>query len=547
MYKILVVDDEPMGSTGIRNFLLSSDLQISHVETALNGFEAIDCLRMESYDLVLTDIQMGRMNGLELMEIICMEQPALSVIVISAHEKFDFAKKSLQFGAKDYLVKPVKRPELLRIVGKVLQEKEEKGKNSLEQSVKGRESDKSSGSKRKDLLIELMSERSLSPLQVDALREELGVSDGTQLFAVASMRLDLSRGGFSNQEIRIQDRKLLKYAIINIVEESLTEWNGIVLDGFGNELIAIVMLNNWAAVDDQQPGQSALQMIGQFISLNVKQYLNIESTIGMSTLNSEVILLPKLMEEAKSAAEWRKLLPGQKIFYYEDMIDQENVHIVEWMASVDEYIQLLKSCGSCEGSIDSSRVIQALRDLGQSADMMSSYLGILVYRIYGLMLEYSKGLSEISLHRFYPDYYFRGLSLLERIDQLQAYTEEAAKTIQVMSKERNLTILERVLEYIRSNYRNPSLKLQDIASSVNYSTTYLSHLFKREYNKHIWDFVTEMRIEEAKLLLESSDKKRYEIAYLVGYESPEHFSRMFKRYVNRSPAEYRKEYQGGSD
>jgi two-component system, response regulator YesN len=548
MYKILVVDDEPMVSTGIRNFLLSSDLQISHVETALNGFEAIDCLRMESYDLVLTDIQMGSMNGLELMEIICLEQPALSIIVISAHEKFDFAKKSLQLGAKDYLVKPVKRPELLRIVGKVLQEKEEKGKNSLELSAKERESDKSSVSNRNDLLIELMSERSLNPLQVDALREALGVSNGTPFFAVASMRLDLNRGGFSNQEIRIQDRKLLKYAIINIVEESLKEWNGMVFDGLGNELIAIVMLNNQVESDEgQRPGQTMLQMIGQFISLNVKQYLNIETTVGMSTLNSEIIMLPKLMEEAKSAAEWRKLLPGQKIFYYDDMIDQENVHIVEWMASVDEYIQLLKSCSSEEEFVDSSRVIQALKELGQSPDMMSSYLGILVYRIYGLMLEYSKGLGGMSLHRYYPDHYFRGLSTQERIDQLQAYTDEASKTIQIMSKERNLTILERIMGYIRSNYRNPSLKLQDIASAVNYSTTYLSHLFKREYNTHIWDFVTEMRIEEAKLLLVSSDKKRYEIAYLVGYESPEHFSRMFKRYVNLSPAEYRKEYQGGSD
>ncbi len=547
MYKILVVDDEPMVSTGIRNFLLSSDLQISHVETALNGFEAIDCLRMESYDLVLTDIQMGRMNGLELMEIICLEQPSLSVIVISAHEKFDFAKKSLQLGAKDYIVKPVKRPELLRIVGKALQEKEEKGKNSLAQSVKEQDNNKSSSSNRNDLLLELMSERSLNPLQVDALREALGIGNGTHLFAVASLRLDLSRGGFSNQEIRIHDRKLLKYAIINLVEESLKEWDGMVFDGFGNELIAIVMLNTKADSDDQLPGPSTLQIIGQFISLNVKQYLNIETTVGMSTLNSEIIMLPKLMEEAKSAAEWRKLLPGQKIFYYEDRVDQEKVHIVEWLACVDEYIELLKTCSNDDKTVDSSQVIHTLKELGQSSDMMSSYFGILVYRIYGLILEYSKGLGEISLHRFSPDHYFRGLSTLERLEQLQAYTDEAAKAIQLMNKERNLSILEQVKGYIRSNYRNPGLKLQDIASAVNYSTTYLSHLFKREYNTHIWDYVTEMRIEEAKMLLVSSDKKRYEIAYQVGYESPEHFSRMFKRYVNFSPAEYRKEYQGGSD
>lgn len=139
MYKILVVDDEPRVSMGIKNFLLGSDLQITFVETALNGFEAIDYLRMDSFDLVLTDIQMSRMSGIELMETIYMEQPHLPVIVISAHEKFDFAKKSMRLGARDYLVKPVEQEDLLRVVRKVLNEKEEIGKKSLELSKWQRE------------------------------------------------------------------------------------------------------------------------------------------------------------------------------------------------------------------------------------------------------------------------------------------------------------------------------------------------------------------------------------------------------------------------
>ena len=91
MYRILVVDDEPRVSAGIKFSLMEAGLPISHVETASNGFEALDCLRMDTYDLVLTDIQMGMMNGVELMEAILLEQPHLPVVVISAHEKFDFA------------------------------------------------------------------------------------------------------------------------------------------------------------------------------------------------------------------------------------------------------------------------------------------------------------------------------------------------------------------------------------------------------------------------------------------------------------------------
>ncbi|WP_181376911.1 response regulator, partial [Paenibacillus agaridevorans] len=174
MYKILVVDDEPRVSAGIKNVLLSSELQITHVETALNGFEAIDYLRMETFDLVLTDIQMSRMSGLELMETIYMEQPHLPVIVISAHEKFDFAKKSLRLGARDYLVKPVELAELLRIVGRVLREKEEHGKQSLERTIREGEAERTGAARRNELLLELVTERNLAKADYEDLIDELG-------------------------------------------------------------------------------------------------------------------------------------------------------------------------------------------------------------------------------------------------------------------------------------------------------------------------------------------------------------------------------------
>lgn len=545
MYKILVVDDEPRVSIGIRNFLLASDLNITHVETALNGFEAIDYLRMETFDLVLTDIQMSRMSGLELMETIYMEQPSLPIIVISAHEKFDFAKKSLRLGARDYLVKPVEQSELLRIVGKVLHEKEELGKQSLERTIKERIEGKSIAGRRNELLMELVTERGLTKKDYDDLIDELGSGITGKYFGVVSIRLNLSSGGFSNRIIRLQDRKLLKFATINIIEESLMEWSGLAFNGFGNELISIIQIDHQEVSDQSVTVQSQLHLVGQLISMNVKQYLNIETTVGMSTMNEDVFMLPKLMEEARAAAEWRKLHPSQRIFYYEDVAEQENVNVVEWMAKVDEYILSLKAVVEDSQPIDPNIMIYALKELGQSEELMGSYLGMLVYRIYGLLLEYG-GSGGISLHRFDPDVYFRGMSASDKLTHLHEYMNEAAESVQMMGKERDQSILSRITGFIRMHYRNPALKIQDIASELHFSTAYLGYLFKRELGKNIWDYVTELRIEEAKLLLVTSDKKRYEVAHQVGYESPEHFSRMFKRYTGTSPADYRKEGQGGS-
>ncbi|MEK3885170.1 response regulator [Paenibacillus sp. PL2-23] len=539
MWKILVVDDEPNVSMGIRDFLLASDLSITSVETALNGFEAVDYLRMDQFDLVLTDIQMSRMSGIELMETIYMEQPNLPVVVISAHEKFDFAKKSLRLGARDYLVKPVDEDELLRVVNEVLAEKEEIGKRSIERSIREHGKHESDSTRRREILMELVTERGLSKQEHNELAAELGNELRGPYFGVISVRLDLSHGGFSQREVMYRDRKLLKFAALNIFEESLCEWNGLTMNGFGNELIGIIQLNEQDVSGQIQALQSQIHLIGQYVSVNFTQYLNVDATIGMSSLQSDVTLLSRLMEEAHMSTEWKKLHPEQQVFYYGDVAAQDSLNMVEWMKKVEECVQLLKGGDEEQLSPCVLEVEILLRKLGHTDELVNSYFGMLAYRIYGLLLEYGQG-NGASLRRFDPDVYFREAVAASKVDRLASYIVEAAESLRDLAQERDRTTLARITGYIQNHYRNPALKIQDIAGEVHFSSAYLRYLFKRETKRSVWDYVTELRIEEAKYLLATSDKKRYEIANEVGYESPEHFSRMFKRYTGVSPADYRK-------
>src|SRR5690606_4578481 len=114
------------------------------------------------------------------------------VIVISAHEEFDFAKKSLRLGARDYLVKPVEEEELLRVVDNVLKEKEELGRQSLERSVQEQGQHDSEQTRRREILMELLTERGLSKEEHDELVNELGKELKGPSFGVISVRLDLS-------------------------------------------------------------------------------------------------------------------------------------------------------------------------------------------------------------------------------------------------------------------------------------------------------------------------------------------------------------------
>ena len=120
MYNILVVDDEPLICKGLAGLLTSSGLAIDGITTAYSGQEALDYIRMGDIDLLVTDIQMGEMNGIELMQQAKIVKPWVQTIIISAHETFQYAQRALQLGAKDYLIKPLNSEQFLDSVRSVL-------------------------------------------------------------------------------------------------------------------------------------------------------------------------------------------------------------------------------------------------------------------------------------------------------------------------------------------------------------------------------------------------------------------------------------------
>ncbi|THF73442.1 response regulator transcription factor [Cohnella fermenti] len=541
MYKILVVDDEPRVSAGIRGHLLQSGLPIAHVEAASNGFEALDCLRMDAYDLVLTDIQMAMMNGIELMEAILLEQPHLPVIVISAYEKFAFAKTALRLGAKDYLIKPVELDELIRVVDKALREKKEAGQRTMRQSSPA---DDDPRRRRQEALMELVTERNLRERDYRELLREIGGSLKADCsYGVAVVNLVLSRGGLHNEMIPRKDRKLLKYAAVNILEESLSDWCGVAFEGFGSRLVCVIQLEASEAGDSGRQANSRVSLIGQTIVMNLKQYLNVETTVGMSTLCTDLALLPRLMEEAEAALEWSRLHPDNPFHYYADMAALESVRMMEWAGKVDSLALLLRSE---EEELAAESMRDACRSLGlllRSEGLFHSCFGILVYRLYGLLFDYGPGGGETMRH-LDPEFYFRGLAPDAKLERLESYMAELAGLLQTRQDEQNRTVVSQIIAYIDLHYGNCELKIQDIAGEVHFSAAYISYLFKKETNQNIWDYVSRIRIEEAKRLLAATDLKRYEVSYKVGYQSPEHFSRMFKRLTGISPADYRKDVRG---
>ncbi|MEC2345278.1 response regulator [Paenibacillus barengoltzii] len=441
MYNVLVVDDEPLICKGLSGLLTASGLDIGQIYTAYNGHEALDYVRMEEVDLLVTDIQMGEMNGIELMQQAKLIKPWVQTIIISAHETFQYAQMAIRLGAKDYLIKPLNSEQFLDSVRNALLKMDKPLPQGDEILARGAE--------------HFHMEEPLPEYgeRLNRLISDLAEGDDEQRVAEAE-RLGLTGPYFSVIKIKLvipddkqqsgdRDRNacLFRYAALNIVNELLhQEWRAA---SFYTERLEIALILQWSETEYAEPNLNKinqLEMLGRSLHHHIHKYLGLRCTVGISQILKGTGFLSLLSRQADKAMLWGGEHGDHHVFYYGDF---------NW-------------------------------------------------------------------HNYTQD----------------PSTEELTK--------QNNRIVESAKKYIEENYRQKGLTIHEVARNNHVSPNYLSYLFKKNTGYNLWEYVIKLRMEESKALILNTDLRRYEIAERVGYESPEHFSKIFKKYFGVSPTELKK-------
>ncbi|KRE46393.1 response regulator [Paenibacillus sp. Soil724D2] len=434
MVNILVVDDEPMICKGVATILKQSNLDIAEVFIAYNGFEALDFIHLEKIDLVFTDIQMEKMNGIELIENIFMEDPTIPIVILSAHGEFEYAQKAIRFGAKEYLVKPITPPHLISVAAKLLGEKKEKQRH-FSNWESSRTLSEHTSLEMNYYLNELVT-GTVHESEVPAIMEKLGTRMRGTHYSMLVIKLSLDRGGIHDQEIStLKDRSLLKYAALNIIEETVNQWCHLVFNTHNSTFSLLLQIPEEEIRGSHSINQ--LLMVAQMSHTNLQKYVNVKCQIGISRIREGITQLPVIYQEALESLAWSEKHKGHHMFYIEDIGKTTN-----------------------EQNLTNTQVDEA-----------------------------------------------------------------------------NNRIVYETKTYIEGHFCDKGLKLQDIADAVHLSPNYLSYLFKKVMGVNIWDYVTKLRMEKGKQLILTTDKRRYEISEEIGYESPEHFSKIFKKHFGLNISE----------
>ncbi len=538
MYKVFLVEDEIVIREGIKNKIRWEDEGFIIVGDESDGELAYPMIIREQPDILITDIKMPFMDGLELSKLLKKDMPQLKIIIISGYSDFGYAQQAIDIGVSEYLLKPITSSKLVAAVknAAAVIEKERKEKQILEQYqhlVYQKQ-----GEKRKDFFNALVSGK-MSLTQIVEQEEELGIDMVARVFCVLLFQFK-GQGDmyeYSNDIVQCETRMsqaLSKFNNIKVFERGMDGWAFVLM---GEDELQIHELTRELCnllVDICEDGVHFFGGIGRVVYRvrDLQQsYLDANSAFSLRYFESrDQFLSYNDVNNIKSQI-------GNKINVSELNLEKLDRNLLE---------EFLK-----RGTIhDVDEFVDSYFD-GFGSNAMRSTL----FRHYIIMDGYSAIMKFLKAHNYPKEKIENSLKSMDSvIDSLSSFEDcckfyksilrEAIDLRNKNSQRRYAGLIEKAKEYMLHNYAMSDLTLDQVASAVNLSPNYFSSLFNQETGMTFIEYLTDIRMEKAKDYLRCTNKKITEIGYLVGYLDSHYFSYIFKKTQNCTPSEYRLQGKG---
>lgn len=516
-YRAVIVDDEPRVRRGLTALIPRLDSEWEVVGEAKNGVEAIELVKREKPDLVISDIRMPQMNGLDLLS--ALKEYPVHVVILSGYGYFEYAQTAVKFGAFDYLLKPVKPAEIENLLKRVKELKRlpmpsaETHHNPLNFA---------------NWWKEWLSESEESADYADKLKQQLPQSASRYQM----MTIEIDRYDELITDDQWGDKQLVTFAVRNIVNEIMADsehgqLNGTYLFSRGSQF-------TYLFVNGICQYEQAERLIGQ-----VKKWVKISISIGLSEETADFNVLPDLYRHAGEALQNKWIYGDGLVCRYED-VSKESNETIDYPSEIDEAIVRSIRGGDAE---------KALEGLSAFMDkVMKVNIPFRLFRRLGLQLlssvfrvVYENKIQERVVERSShqpQELFHRNFTVEEYVRYMSELIHSIVISLEWNRQQKHNRTIEKAMEFIRVNYPK-DLSLEDVAAHVNVSGSYFSTYFKQETGESFIEYLTRLRMEKAKMLMMNAELRLYEICQLVGYQDVKYFSRLFKRNVGVSPAEYR--------
>ena len=521
MYKLVVVEDERDVRRRLVGLIERAGMDFEIISEYENGIDAYDGIIFDAPDLVLSDIKIPYIDGIELSRRLREVLPLVKIAIITGYNEFDYAKEAANLGVVGFISKPVTFEDVVSVLAKAkaMLDEEYFTASSLSRFQEVYES--SLPILRENDLYRLSNTTELTAAFENKLKYN-GVDLDYKYFVACLFDFDEPQEG-NTEKFDLAFSSVRKY-----VGEEFAGICNLELFSRYEKLCLIIK-------SDKKPKIEEIDIILERIILRVSRFSGMPISVGMSSVYENNRNFAAMVREAKRSLEYRRVLGGDKVFFYENASAPSSKLSVD-DASIKEigYAMHFRSAGECSLMIDELRA--SLEDSKESHHfVVTSILNALIKacdNLDGLYLRY--GGADVLYSRIFE---------IKTSDEVFDFLKELAKEIETLNEDVIVSNVEqnlrKITSYMEVHFCDSDISFESVARAVNFSTSYISALLKKNLNTSFVKLLTGMRMEKAKGLLADPSLKIIDIAEMLGYNDSYYFSHCFKKYMEVSPKEYR--------
>lgn len=489
MYKVYLLDDEPYILEGLKYIVPWQEYGFKIVGSSSNGKDGFDNIITQNIDLIITDIMMPNMTGLELISKLKKEKYNTNFLVLSAFQEFKYVKEAINMGAENYLLKPIDTEELSNNLKSIYQKIKKKEEQIIDKNIV-----------KNNLLLKLITENYDENIINELNRLNIKFND----YRYCIINIEVNDESYNIEDITFKNKSILHVKNKSNIYLIIDEHN---LD---DTIMELIELKNYM-----------INKSGPILYISIGSLVNNIREINNSFKASMEVNEYKIIHPNKS---WIKI--------YKEKIDINNYDNIEFeelksilvnkeFIKTEEYINAIFSKLRCDEKLTPKQI-----------KMKSIEIFLSVYNYFNE----SKVIKD--LHKYF-DYIINNnntlddiqIQLINMIRYIQSKLEQAEDSMS--------PVIIKLLDYIEENYKY-DLNLKEISDKLNINSIYLGQLFQREIGILFSDYLNNFRINKAKKLLLDTNLKASEIGMLVGYRNKNYFYRKFKSIAGLTPSEWKK-------
>ncbi|MEK8132304.1 response regulator [Paenibacillus filicis] len=532
--RMCVIDDIRSVVDMITTRINWSEYGVELVGSASDGEEGYELIQRAKPDLVLTDIRMPKLDGLELTRLTLEQDPTVKVIILSAYSDFEYAQQALRLGAFDFLKKPVSIPELIQIVLKAKEAWQVERREQYKLIEMERRMKESLPALRQEYLTLLLHHASGDEAAMQRW-EFLQVPLDRQGFNIFLLEIDKFTEQY--QSFPVEEIELIRFSLQNIIEETVA--------GYTKGLVFRESFNRFVCIANATGSTHSLELADRCCA-NIARYTRFTISVGVGATVRHIHEWPTAYEQALKSLSYHFFTGGNGAYRYEPMKTERSVSLANIPAKEQEFLFALRS-GNEAKSIELLEDIFA--DLTGTdplpdphyAEQLCNELAAKTRRVLLEKFAYEQ-VAELEAKSAPLARQAESPSIAAYKAMLLRLCQEGCALIQQERTSESKHIIHRSMAYIREHL-DQELSLEHCAKKVNLSWGYYSSLFKKVAGVSFLQFVTQEKIEKAKKML-LDDYQVQEIAAALGYEHRRYFSELFKKQTGQTPTEFKESYTG---